>query len=85
LGEIVQQSSTVDVWLNSVCLAVFSDGLVGILKEHRSYVLIKPKDSKAITEACIKVYKKKYKKTKKKIFRWKDCIRKYFELYESIL
>ncbi|MFX1410221.1 MAG: FAD-dependent oxidoreductase [Promethearchaeota archaeon] len=43
LGEIVQQSSTVDVWLNSVCLAVFSDSLVGILKENRSYVLIKPK------------------------------------------
>ena len=43
LGDIVQKLPTVDVWLNSVCLAVFSDGLVGILKDNNSYVLIKPK------------------------------------------
>ncbi len=42
LGNIVQKLPTVDVWLNSVCLAVFSDGLVGILKDNNSYVLIKP-------------------------------------------
>ena len=42
LGDIVQKLPTVDVWLNSVCLAVFSDGLVGILKDNNSYVLIKP-------------------------------------------
>ncbi len=43
LGSIVQKLPTVDVWLNSVCLAVFSDGLVGILKDNNSYVLVKPK------------------------------------------
>lgn len=42
LGDIVQQLATVDIWLNSVCLAVFSDGLVGILKDNSKYVLIKP-------------------------------------------
>ncbi len=42
LDNIVQKLPTVDVWLNSVCLAVFSDGLVGILKDNNSYVLIKP-------------------------------------------
>jgi len=42
LGNIVQKLPTVDVWLNSVCLAAFSDGLVGILKDNNSYVLIKP-------------------------------------------
>ncbi|MFX1321922.1 MAG: FAD-dependent oxidoreductase [Promethearchaeota archaeon] len=42
LGNIVQELPTVDTWLNSVCLAVFSDGLVGILKDNKNYVLVKP-------------------------------------------
>jgi len=51
LGNIVQKLPTVDVWLNSVCLAVFSDGLVGILKDNNSYVLIKPKNILVATGA----------------------------------
>lgn len=43
LGSIVKSLSTVKVWLNSVGLAVFSDGYVGILKNNEDYVLIKPK------------------------------------------
>ncbi len=43
LGKAVQSFSSVNVWLNSVCLAVFSDGLVGILKDNDKYVLVKPK------------------------------------------
>jgi len=43
LGESVNSLSNVKVWLDSVCLAVFSDGLVGILKENKDYALIKPK------------------------------------------
>ncbi|MFX1326687.1 MAG: FAD-dependent oxidoreductase [Promethearchaeota archaeon] len=43
LGELVNSLTKVKVWLNSVCLAIFSDGLVGILKENREYVLIKPR------------------------------------------
>jgi NADPH-dependent 2,4-dienoyl-CoA reductase/sulfur reductase-like enzyme/Fe-S-cluster-containing hydrogenase component 2/bacterioferritin-associated ferredoxin len=43
LGESIQSLSNVHIWLNSVCLAVFSDGFVGILKNNRDYVLIKPK------------------------------------------
>ncbi|MFW9829552.1 MAG: FAD-dependent oxidoreductase [Candidatus Thorarchaeota archaeon] len=43
LGECVKSFPNVKVWLNSVCLAVFSDGLIGVLKENKNYVLIKPK------------------------------------------
>lgn len=43
LGQSVKSIPTVQVWLNSVCLAVFSDGFVGILKNDNEYTLIKPK------------------------------------------
>jgi sarcosine oxidase subunit alpha len=43
LGTAVTSFPKVKVWLNSVCLAVFSDGFVGILRDNNSYVLIKPK------------------------------------------
>jgi sarcosine oxidase subunit alpha len=43
LGDSVNSLSSVDIWLNSVCLAVFSDGLVGVFKENKEYLLIKPK------------------------------------------
>ena len=43
LGQSVQAFHNVEIWLNSVCLAVFSDGLIGILKNNEEYVLIKPK------------------------------------------
>lgn len=33
---------SVEVWLNSTCLAVFSDKKVGILKEGRDYAVIEP-------------------------------------------
>jgi sarcosine oxidase subunit alpha len=43
LGTAVKSFPKVKVWLNSVCLAVFSDGYVGILKDNKKYILIKPK------------------------------------------
>ncbi len=43
LGNFVEAIPNVQVWLNSVCLAVFSDGLVGILKNNEEYTLIKTK------------------------------------------
>ncbi|KKM54166.1 hypothetical protein LCGC14_1553700, partial [marine sediment metagenome] len=43
LGHQVQSSPNAQTWLNSVCLAVFSDGFVGILKNNKEYVLVKPK------------------------------------------
>lgn len=43
LGNSVQALSNVDIWLNSICLAVFSDGFIGILKNNNKYVLVKPK------------------------------------------
>ncbi|MCK4380885.1 MAG: FAD-dependent oxidoreductase [Candidatus Lokiarchaeota archaeon] len=43
LGNSVKAIPNVQVWLNSICLAVFSDGLVGIMKNNEEYTLIKPK------------------------------------------
>jgi len=43
LGISIESLSSVEVWLNSVCLAVFSDGLIGILINNEDYALIKPK------------------------------------------
>ena len=43
LGQQVQSLPNAQIWLNSVCLAVFSDGFVGILKNNKEYVLVKPK------------------------------------------
>ncbi len=42
LAAEVQAQKTVDVWLNSPALAVFSDKKVGILREGRRYVLVQP-------------------------------------------
>ncbi len=42
LGEEVRKLKNVDTWLNSNALAVFRDGIVGILKNNKEYVLVKP-------------------------------------------
>lgn len=42
LSESIQSLPNVQIWLNSVCLAVFSDGFVGILRKNKDYVLVKP-------------------------------------------
>ncbi len=42
LTSSIQSFSTVQVWLNSVCLAIYSDGYVGILKNNEQYVLVRP-------------------------------------------
>ncbi|MHA1988823.1 MAG: 2Fe-2S iron-sulfur cluster-binding protein, partial [Promethearchaeota archaeon] len=44
LGESVQSLPNIQIWLNSVCLAVFSDGFVGILKNNSDYILVNPKN-----------------------------------------
>ena len=44
LGNSVLTLKSVKVWLNSVCLAIFSDGLIGILKDNKEYILIHPKN-----------------------------------------
>ncbi len=44
IGNSVEVISNVQIWLNTVCLAVFSDGLVGVLKNNEEYILIKPKN-----------------------------------------
>ena len=51
LGESIRSISTVQVWLNSVCVAVFSDGYVGILKNNEKYILVKPNDLLVATGA----------------------------------
>jgi sarcosine oxidase subunit alpha len=42
LGNIVSNLKSVKIWINSIVLAVFSDGLVGVIKDGDQYVLIKP-------------------------------------------
>lgn len=42
LEETVSHLKSVTVWTNSIALAVFSDGLIGILKDMEEYTLIKP-------------------------------------------
>ncbi|MHA2282210.1 MAG: FAD-dependent oxidoreductase [Promethearchaeota archaeon] len=51
LGKSVQSLPSVQIWLNSVCLAVFSDGYVGILKNNKEYVLVKPNNLLVTTGA----------------------------------
>ncbi len=43
LGDIVSNLDSVKIWVNSIVLAIFSDELVGIIKDMDEYVLIKPK------------------------------------------
>jgi len=43
LEETVTNLESVRIWVNSIVLAIFSDGLVGIIKEIDEYVLVKPK------------------------------------------
>ncbi len=43
LGDAVQSKSNVKIWLNNVCVAIFSDGLIGILRNNVEYILIQPK------------------------------------------
>jgi len=43
LGDIVSNLKSVKIWVNSIVLAIFSDGLVGIIKDADEYILIKPK------------------------------------------
>lgn len=42
LEEEVRSLESVQVWLQSTALAVFSDGLVGILRQGQRYVLVRP-------------------------------------------
>src|SRR5450759_2674721 len=42
LEKEVRAHESVQVWLNSTALAVFSDGKVGILRDGGEYVLVKP-------------------------------------------
>ncbi|MFN2225017.1 MAG: 2Fe-2S iron-sulfur cluster-binding protein, partial [Anaerolineae bacterium] len=42
LEEQVRQHDSVEIWLNSTALAVFSDRKVGILRDGEQYVLIEP-------------------------------------------
>lgn len=49
------------------------------------YILVNPKDSDAIADACIKAYKGQYQKSKKKIFRWEDCVNEHLRLYKDLI
>ncbi len=42
LDQDLRKVASVEIWLNSTALAVFSDQRVGVLKENQEYYLIKP-------------------------------------------
>lgn len=42
LGKEVGEMGSVKVWLNTTAVAVFSDGIIGVLKDNEEYILIKP-------------------------------------------
>ena len=42
LEDVVSNLESVKIWINSIVLAIFSDGLVGLLKDLNEYALIKP-------------------------------------------
>lgn len=42
LDKAVRSLSTVEIWLSSTVLAIFSDKLIGILMNNHDYVLVKP-------------------------------------------
>jgi glycosyltransferase involved in cell wall biosynthesis len=48
------------------------------------YILIKPKDQKAIAVAIEKIYKKEYKKTRLKKFTWKKAVSRYLTEYKKL-
>ena len=43
LGDVVSNLKSVKIWINSIVIAIFSDGLVGLIKDMDKYVLINPK------------------------------------------
>jgi len=43
LGDIVSNLKSVKIRINSIVVAIFSDGLVGLIKNMNEYVLVKPK------------------------------------------
>jgi len=49
------------------------------------YILIPPKSHEKIAEAVVAVSKGKYKKSKKKLFKWKDSVKKYISTYKELL
>jgi len=42
LTNEVSAISNIEIWLDSTVLAIFRDGMIGILKNNREYVLVKP-------------------------------------------
>jgi sarcosine oxidase subunit alpha len=42
LGNQVNELDSINVWLNSTVVGVFSDGIIGILRENNNYFLIQP-------------------------------------------
>jgi len=43
LSDVVSNLKSVKIWISSIVIAIYSDGLVGIIKDMDKYVLINPK------------------------------------------
>jgi len=51
LGDQVKSLDSVNIWINSTVVAVFSDKLIGVLKNNEEYVLISPRNILVATGA----------------------------------
>jgi len=52
---------------------------------HGKHLLVKPRDPKAIADGVIKAYYKRYRTTKKKVFRWSATLDAFEGLYARLL
>ncbi len=50
-----------------------------------SYLLVEPKNAKAIAEAVVKISRGEWSSSKVKTFSWEAAVREYVALYESLL
>ena len=60
---------------------------VGSLPEVVSgkYILVEPRNPKAIAEGVEKIYKGEVENKCEKIFSWDECVEKYIEIYKEVL
>lgn len=49
------------------------------------YVLVEPRNPEAIAKGVEKVYRGETENSRRKIFSWDECVRKYLKVYEGVL
>ena len=49
------------------------------------YVLVPPRDPEAIAKAVVKISRKQYQKSQKRVFEWKDSVKAYLDVYKKLV